>query len=125
MSKIHELADRVKVQTAELADMIAEAPPGEAKKPKASTTATAKYQDKAGLATRSYKLKAADADAFKAACDEVGESQAAAITRLMASYVADYKAFEFDPDAKQCHAASTGCWLCRLKARLRKGKAPG
>ena len=84
-------AERIAVASSELAELIADAPIGEAKKPKATTVAVAKAQAKAGVAARTYKLKAADADAFKAACEATGESQAAALTRLMASYVADYK----------------------------------
>lgn len=100
-------AERIATASNELAGLIAGAPIGEAKKPKASTTATAKYQDKAGIAARTYKLKAADADAFKAACETSGESQAAVLSRLMAAYIAG----EGKP-----------CWFCRLKARFTKGR---
>jgi hypothetical protein len=57
----------------------------------AQTRATERYQEKAGTIAKTYKLKEADADAFKAACEANGESQAAVLTRLMAGYVAGNK----------------------------------
>ena len=54
--------------------------------PKANTKATAKYQAKVGLVAKTYKLKADIADAFKAACELSGESQAAALMRFMVEY---------------------------------------
>jgi len=54
--------------------------------PKANTKATAKYQAKIGLVAKTYKLKASVAEAFKAACNLSGESQAAALMRFMTEY---------------------------------------
>jgi hypothetical protein len=54
---------------------------------KASTRATAKYHAKIGLVSRTYKLKLAIVDEFKAACQISGESQSAVLMRLMDEYV--------------------------------------
>ena len=75
---------------------------------KASTKATEKYQASVGMATKSYKLKAACAEAFKAACEAKGESQAAVLTRLMAEYVSDKN--------------SVPCVFCRIKANFKQKK---
>lgn len=53
---------------------------------KATTKATAKYQAKIGLVAKTYKLKANIAEAFKAACEVSGESQAAVLMRFMTEY---------------------------------------
>jgi hypothetical protein len=76
---------------------------------KASTKATEKYQKEAGLAAKTYKLKAEDAEAFKAACEENGESQAAALTRMMKAYV----------DGGE---ETKSCWLCRLIKKIKQKK---
>lgn len=52
------------------------------------TIRTARYQKKAGLVSKSYKLKQADVDAFAEACKERDESQASVLTRLMKRYIA-------------------------------------
>jgi len=54
---------------------------------KASTRASKKYQEKIGLAPRTYKIKSDIADTFKESCKANGESQASVITRLMQSYI--------------------------------------
>jgi len=77
------------------------------KTPSARTIANARYQKKAGVIARSYKLKAATADAFKAACDLNGESQAAVLTRLMTNYISGKD-------------EADSCWFCKLKTRLLK-----
>lgn len=51
--------------------------------PKAQTEATKKYQKKVGLIAKSYKLKREDVDAFAAACETAGVSQASQITKMM------------------------------------------
>lgn len=56
-------------------------------KPNSQTIATDKYHKKIGLITKSYKLKKTLADDFKEACDRRGESQAAALSRLMQEYI--------------------------------------
>lgn len=56
-------------------------------KPNPQTIATEKYQKKIGLITKSYKLKKTLVDDFKEACDRRGESQAAALSRLMQEYI--------------------------------------
>lgn len=68
--------------------------------PKASTKATAKYQEKAGYAAKTYKLKTNVTDQFKAACLENKESQAAVLTRLMSLY---------------SNGEKQSCFFCRLK----------
>ena len=56
-------------------------------KPNSQTVATDKYQKKAGIIAKSFKLKKALAEEFKEACDRRGESQAAAISRMMQEYI--------------------------------------
>lgn len=50
-------------------------------------TPQARYQKKAGWIAKSYKIKKADADAFAAACEKAGVSQAGQITRMMREFV--------------------------------------
>ena len=54
---------------------------------KPSTRATAKYQAKIGLVSKSYKLKSDVAESFKLACEAMNESQAAVLMRFMTEYV--------------------------------------
>ena len=54
---------------------------------KASTRASKKYQEKIGLAPRTYKIKSDIADAFKESCKAKSESQASVITRFMHDYI--------------------------------------
>lgn len=51
------------------------------------TRATANWQAKVGLVACTYKLKTEIASAFREACANAGESQAAALTRLMQEYM--------------------------------------
>jgi hypothetical protein len=106
MSKASTIAKRLKADVEEL-DHILGTSDVTPKEPSAQTKATARYQEKVGLAARTYKLKTADADAFKVACEANGESQAAVLTRLMASYVLN-------------EPTHHPCWFCRLKARFSK-----
>ncbi|SDY29400.1 hypothetical protein [Eubacterium barkeri] len=46
-----------------------------------------RWQEKVGLVSKSYKLKKDLVDDFAKKCKENGESQAAAITRLMEQYI--------------------------------------
>lgn len=55
--------------------------------PSRQTIASEKYQKKAGYKMKGFKLKGDVADRFAKACEENGESQAAAITRLMEMYI--------------------------------------
>ena len=57
--------------------------------PNKQTVATDKYQKKAGLISKSYKLKKDVADRFAAACDKAGVSQAAKITELMEKFISE------------------------------------
>ena len=51
------------------------------------TRATAKYQKKVGLISKSYKLKKEVADRFAEACAAAGTSQSAQITKMMEEYI--------------------------------------
>lgn len=55
--------------------------------PNAQTIASRKYQQKAGLIAKSYKIKRETADRFAAACEKAGVSQAAQITRMMEAFI--------------------------------------
>lgn len=54
---------------------------------KPTTKATAKYQAKIGLVSKSYKLKEEIATAFKDTCEQSGEKQATVLMRLMSDYI--------------------------------------
>ena len=56
-------------------------------KEKSRYDSQAKWQEKVGLVSKSYKLKKGLVDVFAKKCKENGESQAAAITRLMERYI--------------------------------------
>jgi hypothetical protein len=109
MRNIQALTDDVREKVNELSALISSSDIAERSLPKASTKASEKYQDKVGLSTRSYKLKDADADAFKKACAVNGESQAAALTALMAHYVSGYA---FEPQSR--------CFFCRFVGFIKK-----
>ena len=68
------------------------------------TEATARWQTKSGLATRSYKLKNDVADRFAATCAERGESQASVITAAMLRYIG-----EKPPKKPAMTARAQGC----------------
>ncbi len=55
--------------------------------PKPQTIATAKWQAKVGLINKTYKLKKDLCEEFAKKCKENGESQAAALSRLMRDYI--------------------------------------
>ncbi len=46
-----------------------------------------KWNEKAGYMSKTYKLKREDVEAFKEACDLVGDSQASVITKAMKDYI--------------------------------------
>lgn len=56
--------------------------------PNKNTIRVERYQKKAGYKMKGFKLKGDVAGRFADACRERGESQAAAITRLMENYIA-------------------------------------
>ena len=56
-------------------------------KAKSRYDAQGRWQEKVGLVSKSYKLKKELVDDFAKKCKENGESQAAAITRLMEWYI--------------------------------------
>ena len=56
-------------------------------KPTSQTKASAKYQEKVGLISKSYKLKKEVVDDFASACAKNGVSQAAQITKMMLEYI--------------------------------------
>lgn len=56
-------------------------------KPNTQTKATDKYQKKAGIIAKSFKLKKEMAEAFKEACDKAGVSQAGQITKMMNEFI--------------------------------------
>jgi len=51
------------------------------------TRATAKYQKKVGLISKSYKLKKDVVDRFAEACAAAGISQSAQVTKMMEEYI--------------------------------------
>lgn len=56
-------------------------------KPNAQTIATEKYQQKAGLVSKSYKLKKEVVDAYAAACKKAGVSCAGQLTTMMLAFI--------------------------------------
>ena len=54
--------------------------------PKRQTIATKKYQEKAGLMSKSYKLQREVVEAFAKACEEEGISQARQLTKMMTEF---------------------------------------
>ncbi len=59
----------------------------EMNKAKPQTIANEKWQKKAGYIAKTYKLKKDLCEEFARKCKENGESQAAAISRLMRDYI--------------------------------------
>lgn len=55
--------------------------------PKPQTIATKKYEQKAGLVSKSYKLRRELVDQFAVACEKAGVSQAAQITAMMKEFI--------------------------------------
>lgn len=54
--------------------------------PKPQTRATKKYEIKAGIISKSYKLKREVVEAFAEACKEAGVSQASKLSEMMIGY---------------------------------------
>lgn len=61
--------------------------------PNAQTTATEKYQKKAGLINKSFKLKKDVVEEFKETCNALGVSQASALTGLMKQFISENRSF--------------------------------
>lgn len=61
--------------------------------PNAQTKATEKYQKKAGLINKSYKFKKDVVEEFKETCDNLGVSQASALTDLMKKFISESRSF--------------------------------
>nr|DAP28881.1 MAG TPA: hypothetical protein [Caudoviricetes sp.] len=59
--------------------------------PNAQTKATEKYQKRVGLINKSYKLKKEVVEEFKETCNELGVSQASALTSLMQQFITENK----------------------------------
>ena len=55
--------------------------------PKAQTIASEKYQKKAGIIVKGFKIKKELADEFAEACDRAGQSQASVISEFMQEYI--------------------------------------
>lgn len=53
----------------------------------AQTKATAKYQQKVGLVSKSYKLRKEIVDAYAAACKKAGVSAAGQLTKMMQEFI--------------------------------------
>ena len=58
---------------------------------KPQTIATKKYEEKAGLMSKSYKLKREVVDQFAEACDRAGVSQAAQLSKMMKDFIEKQK----------------------------------
>ena len=61
--------------------------------PNAQTKATEKYQKRVGLINKSYKLKKDVVEEFKETCDNLGVSQASALTSLMKQFISENRSF--------------------------------
>lgn len=59
--------------------------------PKPQTIATKKYAEKAGLVSKSYKLKRELVEEFAKACEAAGVSQASQITVMMKEFIEQQK----------------------------------
>ena len=62
-----------------------------AEKANSQTKATAKWQEKVGYVSKSYKLKRDLVEEFKNACDKKGITQAKQLTILMKEFVESQK----------------------------------
>ena len=55
--------------------------------PNSQTKATEKYRQKAGIITKSFKLKKELVDRYAAACEKAGVSQTGKIAELMEQFI--------------------------------------
>lgn len=58
--------------------------------PKPQTVASEKYQKKAGIIVKGFKVKKDLADEFVKACDRAGQSQASVISEFMQQYISTH-----------------------------------
>ena len=56
-------------------------------KPNTQTKATDKYQKKAGIIAKTFKLKKEVIEAYKEACEKAGVSQAGQLTKMMNEFI--------------------------------------
>lgn len=56
-------------------------------KPNTQTKATDKYQKKAGIIAKTFKLKKEVVEAYKEACEKAGVSQAGQLTKMMNDFI--------------------------------------
>lgn len=54
--------------------------------PSRQSIATRKYEEKAGWMSKTYKLKRETVEAFAAACEKAGVSQAGQLTKMMTEF---------------------------------------
>lgn len=60
--------------------------------PKSQTIASKKYQKKAGIMAKSYKLKRELVDQFSKACEIAGVSQAGQLSKMMKEFIEEVEA---------------------------------
>jgi hypothetical protein len=108
MNKAKTITKRLKTDIDELSTILDGALKA-SDEPKGQAKATKLYDEKMGLATKSYKLNSKTADLFKESCKANEESQAEVLTRLMTEYCAGTK--------------SKSCWFCKLKSLFKKKTA--
>ena len=58
------------------------------------SVATRKYEKKAGWVSKTYKLKAADVEAFKETCDRLGISQAGQLSKIIREFIEQNKEYQ-------------------------------
>lgn len=61
------------------------------REPNSQTTASQKWNAKAGYVAKTYKLKKDVADAFAETCDKLGVSKASQLTRMMNEFIEQNK----------------------------------
>ncbi len=59
--------------------------------PSAQTKRSAKYQEKVGLISKSYKLKKELVEQFAESCEAAGVSQAAQLSKMMENFIKKQK----------------------------------
>lgn len=59
--------------------------------PSLQTKRTAKYQEKVGLISKSYKLKKELVDQFAESCEAAGVSQSAQLSKMMEDFIKKQK----------------------------------
>ena len=59
--------------------------------PKKQTIASAKYQEKVGLVSKSYKLKRELVEEFASACNQAGVAQSYQISTMMQEFIKKIK----------------------------------